>query len=66
MFAAMWVLFAPDSNQEKEAVERENPEKTMVVGTAIFGSLAVIGFAVLAHVASFLFRKSPAKLETSR
>jgi hypothetical protein len=66
MFAAMWVLFAPDSNQEKEAVERENPEQTMVVAVAIFGSLAVIVFTILAHVASLLFRKSHTKPETSR
>ena len=66
MFAAMWVLFAPDSNQEKDAVERENPEQTMVVAGALFGSLAVIVFTILAHVASLLFRKSHTKPEKSR
>ena len=66
LFAAMWVLVAPDSNQERKAVERENPEQTMVVAVAIFGSLAVIVFTILAHVASLLFRKPPAKPETSR
>jgi hypothetical protein len=66
MFAAMWVFFAPDSNREREAVERENPEQTMVVAVAIFGSLAVIVFTILDHIASLLFRKSHTKPETSR
>jgi Zn-dependent peptidase ImmA (M78 family) len=65
MFASTWVWFTPDRNTDMEVMLRQNPE-SIVVYLAIFGSLAVILFTALAHVASLLFSKPPANAETNR
>ena len=64
IFASMWVLKAPDSDEKKQLLE-QNPESNMVTW-AIFVSLAVIVFAVLGYLAAPLLPTLLPQPQTAR